>query len=292
MPHDSFVHLRTHSAYSLSEGAIKPKQLVELARRQQMPAVAVTDTGNLFGAMEFSNYAKDAGVQPIIGCALPVSGVGERLPQRWAREPTVVLLVQNETGYLNLTALSSMAFLDADGEPAVPWQAVAERSEGLILLSGGPDGPVDHLFAAGRAPEGLAALSAMREAFGDRFYVELQRHGRPEEQAAEGGLVDFAYDHDVPLVATNDAYFAAADMAKAHDALLCIADGTYVGEEDRRRVTAQHWFKPAKAMRELFADLPEACDQTLDIARRTAFMVKKRNPILPRFDTGAGRDEA
>jgi DNA polymerase-3 subunit alpha len=292
MGEQGFVHLRVRSAYSLLEGAIKADKIAALAAKAGMPAVAITDRANLFGALEYSQACKDAGVQPIIGCALPVSGIGERLAQRWAREPTVVLLAQNETGYLNLSALSSKVFLDSEGEPSVPWREVADRAEGLILLSGGPDGPVDHLFAAGRGEEGLAALSAMREAFADRFYVELQRHGRPEEQAAEGGLVDFAYDHDVPLVATNDVYFAASDMAKAHDALLCISDGTYLGEEDRRRVTADHWFKPAKAMRELFADLPEACDQTLDLARRSAFLVNKRAPILPRFDTGAGRNEA
>jgi DNA polymerase-3 subunit alpha len=286
-----FVHLRVRSAYSLLEGAIKADKIPGLAAADGMPAVGVADRANLFGALEFSQYAKDAGVQPIIGCALPVSGVGEPLPQRWARVPTVVLLAQNETGWLNLMVLSSKAYLDAEGDPAVPWSEVVARSEGLILLSGGPDGPVDHLFAAGRKPEAEAALQAMREAFGDRFYIELQRHDRNEERAAEPGLVGFAYEHDVPLVATNDVHFATQNMQKAHDALLCIADGTYVGEEDRRRLTAEHWFKPAKAMRELFADLPEACDQTLDIARRCAFLVKKRNPILPRFDTGAGRSE-
>jgi DNA polymerase-3 subunit alpha len=291
MDGQGFVHLRTRSAYSLLEGAIKAEKIPALATADSMPAVGVADRANLFGALEFSQAAKDAGVQPIVGCALPVTGVGEPLSQRWARQPTVVLLAQNEAGWLNLTALSSKAFLDAEAEPSVPWREVAERSEGLLLLSGGPDGPVDHLFAAGRGAEGLAALSAMREAFADRFYVELQRHGRPEERAAEGGLVGFAYEHDVPLVATNDVYFAKPDMAKAHDALLCISDGTYLGEDDRRRVTGEHWFKPAKAMRELFADLPEACDQTLDIARRSAFLVKKRDPILPRFDTGAGRGE-
>src|ERR1700761_951017 len=168
MDGQGFVHLRVRSAYSLLEGAIKADKIAALAAKAGMPAVGMADRTNLFGALEFSQACKDAGVQPIIGCALPVSGVGERLPQRWAREPTVVLLAQNETGWLNLTALSSKVFRDAEGEPSVPWREVADRAEGLILLSGGPDGPVDHLFAAGRGEEGLAALSAMREAFADR----------------------------------------------------------------------------------------------------------------------------
>jgi len=174
----------------------------------------------------------------------------------------------------------------------VPWSKVAAMSEGLILLSGGPDGPIDPLFAAGRATDAGAALAEMARVFGHRFYIELQRHGSASEAAVEPGLVAFAYDNDIPLVATNDAYFADAAMYEAHDALLCIADGTYVGEPDRRRVTAEHWFKPQDAMRRLFADLPEACDNTIEIARRCAFMVAKRDPILPRFPTTGGRNEA
>ncbi|HMP63474.1 MAG TPA: DNA polymerase III subunit alpha, partial [Phenylobacterium sp.] len=173
-----------------------------------------------------------------------------------------------------------------------PWARVADLSEGLILLSGGWDGPVDPLFAAGKVAEGRAALAEMHRVFGDRFYVELQRHGLAAQALAEPELVAFAYDEDVPLVATNDAYFAQADMHVAHDALLCIADGAFVGQDERRRVTAEHWFKPPQDMRTLFADLPEACDNTLDIARRCAFMVKKRDPILPRFPTEGDRSEA
>jgi len=291
---EAFVHLRVRSAYSLLEGAIKADKIGALAADGHMPAVGLTDRANLFGALEFSVVTKDTGVQPIVGCALPVSGIGEGPSERWARVPTVVLLVQNEEGYRNLSILSSAAYLDSRDapEPQVPWELVAAHASGLILLSGGPDGPVDPLFAAGKAKDAEAALSRMHEAFGDRFYVELQRHGTAAEAAAEPGLVGWAYASDAPLVATNDVYFARPEMHRAHEALLCIADGAFLGQEDRRRVTPEHWFKPAKAMRELFADLPEACDNTVDIARRCAFMVTKRAPILPRFDTGAGRSEA
>ena len=290
---DGFVHLRVRSAYSLLEGAIKADVVGKMAGDAGMPAVGVADRANLFGALEFSVTAKDAGVQPLIGCALPVTGVGEGQAHRWARTPTLVLIAQNEAGYLNLSALSSAAYLEGDGiaEPCVPWSKVAEHAEGLILLSGGTDGPVDPLFALGKAGEGAAALAEMARVFGDRFYVELQRHGLPEQAAAEAGLVHWAYDHDVPLVASNDVYFARPDMYEAHDALLCISDGAFIGQDERRRVTAEHWFKPAADMRILFADLPEACDNTLDIARRCAFMVSKRDPILPSFPTSAGRDE-
>ena len=289
-----FVHLRVRSAYSLLEGAIKAGKLGKMAAEAGMPAVAITDRSNLFGALEFSQSTKDAGVQPIVGCALPVLGIGGQQAVRWAKTPTVVLLVQNETGWRNLCALSSAAYLEAGemAEPGVAWSMVAARSEGLILLSGGPDGPIDPLFAQGKSGEGAAALAAMKSVFGDRFYVELQRHGLEDERRAEPGLVQWAYDNDAPLVATNDVYYAKAAQAKSHDALLCIADGAFTGQEDRRRITGEHWFKSAEAMRVLFADLPEACDNTIDIARRCAFLVKTHAPILPRFDTGAGRSEA
>ncbi|WP_295227381.1 DNA polymerase III subunit alpha [uncultured Brevundimonas sp.] len=289
-----FVHLRVRSAYSLLEGAIKAAKVGKLAADAGMPAVGVADRANLFGALEFSQTAKDAGVQPIVACALPVFGIGGQINARWAKVPTVVLLAQDTAGWLNLCALSSSAYLDAGemAEPGVAWEQVVARSEGLILLSGGPDGPVDPLFAQGKKAEGAAALAAMKAAFGDRFYVELQRHGLQDEKRAEPGLVEWAYANDVPLVATNDVYYAKAAQAKSHDALLCIADSAFTGQEDRRRITGEHWFKPAAVMRELFADLPEACDNTIDIARRCAFLVNTHAPILPRFDTGAGRSEA
>ena len=293
MNSQGFVHLRVRSAYSLLEGAIKAGKVPTLAQAHGMPAVGVADRGNLFGALEFSEAAKGAGVQPIIACALPVTGIGGQIAERWAKVPTIVLIAQTETGWLNLSALSSAAFLDTDPaeEPGVPWSRIVELSEGLILLSGGPDGPVDPLLVQGRKDEAAAALSEMARVFGDRFYVELQRHGLPSEATAEEGLIDWAYAHDAPLVATNDVYYAKAAQARSHDALLCIADGAFTGQEDRRRITDQHWFKPADDMRRLFADLPEACDNTIDIARRCAFLVKTHAPILPRFDTGAGRSE-
>jgi DNA polymerase-3 subunit alpha len=290
---DGFVHLRVRSAYSLLEGAIKADAIGKLAAEDHMPAAGICDRANLFGALEFSSYTKDAGVQPIVGCALPVVGLSEGQTERWARIPTITLLAQSERGYLNLTALSSACYLSSASheEPSVAWEVVADHSDGLILLSGGVDGPADPLFAQGKSKDGEDVLARMQAVFGDRFYVELQRHGLPSQAAAEAGLVEWAYANDAPLVATNDVYYGKPDQYAAHDALLCIEAGAFIGQEERRRVTPEHWFKPSAVMRALFADLPEACDNTLDIARRCAFMVNKRDPILPRFDTGAGRSE-
>ena len=293
MAEEGFVHLRVRSAYSLLEGAIKTEAIGKLAVAEAMPAVALTDRANLFGALEFSVLTADLGVQPIVGCALPVTGLGAGSTERWAQTPTIVLLAQNETGYRNLCELSSAAFLEVEAHeaPHVTWANIVEHAEGLIALSGGTDGPIDPLFAAGRAAEGRAALDEMGRVFGQGFYVELQRHGLASQAVTEPGLVAWAYDSDVALVATNDVHFAKPQMWQAHDALLCIADGAFVDQEDRRRVTPEHAFKSAADMRRLFADLPEACDNTLEIARRCAFMVKKRDPILPRFPTQGGLSE-
>lgn len=296
---EDFVHLRVRSAYSVLEGAIKASDMGKLALKNEMPAVAITDRCNLFGALEFSQACKDAGIQPIVGAAIPVKGIGVTPKENWARIPTIILYAQNEQGYLNLTKLSSKAYVENDGiqEPHVTWADIAENNEGLLALSGGFDGPVDVAFRQNKPEEAKTALRAMLEVFGDRFYIELQRHdggphGGIKGGPAEIGLVEFAYENDVGLVATNDAYFASPDLYRAHEALLCISDSTFLGVDDRRKVTKDHWFKPSKAMRELFADLPEACDNTLEFARRCAFMVSKRDPILPRFDTGDGRNEA
>ena len=293
MAEEGFVHLRVRSAYSLLEGAIKTEAIGKLAVAEAMPAVALTDRANLFGALEFSVLTADLGVQPIVGCALPVTGLGAGSTERWAQTPTIVLLAQNETGYRNLCELSSAAFLEVEAHeaPHVTWANIVEHAEGLIALSGGTDGPIDPLFAAGRTAEGRAALDEMGRVFGQGFYVELQRHGLASQAVTEPGLVAWAYDSDVALVATNDVHFAKPQMWRAHDALLCIADGAFVDQEDRRRVTPEHAFKSAADMRRLFADLPEACDNTLEIARRCAFMVKKRDPILPRFPTQGGLSE-
>jgi len=282
--HADFVHLRVHSAYSLSEGAIKIKQLIELCKRERMPAVAVTDTGNLFAAMEFSLAAMDAGVQPIIGCQIAIRRTDEGM--RGGRVPTpdtLVLLAQTEAGYHNLAKLVSKSYLETDSAeaPQVPIEAVEALADGLIALTGGPAGTVGRLLADGRTAAAEETLMRLAAAFPGRLYVELTRHGIEVENRIEPQLIELAYRHGLPLVATNEAFFAKEDMYEAHDALLCIADGRYVAEPDRRRLSPEYRFKSAAEMRALFADIPEALDNTLVIARRCSFLLKPRKPILP-----------
>ncbi|MCY4231167.1 MAG: DNA polymerase III subunit alpha [Alphaproteobacteria bacterium] len=292
MPHADFVHLRVHSAYSLSEGAVQIDDLVSLCRQSRMPAVAVTDTGNLFGAMEFAVYAARAGVQPVIGTLLTV-GNTPRQRRRHEEEPApILLLVQNEIGYRNLLRLVSASFLETPGTeaPHVPWSRLKDYSDGLIALSGGPHGPVGRALVEGRTELARQLLERLKELFPGHLYVEVMRHGSGGGSAEEAALIDLAYEIDLPLVATNDVHFGSADDYEAHDALLCIASSRRVEEEDRPRLTPDHRFKTAEEMRTLFADLPEALDNTLIIAQRCAFMPTESEPILPAFDTGT--DEA
>ncbi|MBM3482751.1 MAG: DNA polymerase III subunit alpha [Alphaproteobacteria bacterium] len=300
MTHADFVHLRVHSAYSLSEGALKVEELTALAKTERMPAVAVTDRGNLFGALEFSQAATKSGLQPIIGCELPVTvpAAGDGQAKRGAAladtRDWIVLLARNQAGYGNLMRLSSALYLAEHGhaEPSLPLTTVEAHTEGLIALTGGPAGPIGRLLLAGNRNEARSLLKQLAEAFPGRLYVEIMRHGLESERRTEAEFVALADELELPLVATNDAYFGPRDMHAAHDALLCIADGTLVDEQNRRRLTPDHGFRSAKEMRALFADLPDALDNTLVIARRCAFKVSTRAPILPPFPTNDGLSEA
>ncbi|HWY15153.1 MAG TPA: DNA polymerase III subunit alpha [Rhizomicrobium sp.] len=292
-----FVHLRVKSAYSLLEGAVRPKELARLALDHAMPAVAVTDVNNLFGVYEISETLAKAGVQPIAGCLLSVDLTeGPSIGAGFVRErpPGLPLLVQNQTGYRNLAKLLSAAYLGAEpGDwPHVKADMLARHADGLIALTGGPGGPLNRLVAEGQPDAAGALLDRLHAMFGDRLYVELQRHGLAEERATEERIIALAYDKALPLVATNDVHFGPPEMHEAHDALLCIADGSFVSQEDRRRLTREHRFKSPAEMAAQFADLPEAIRNTIEIARRCAFRPKKRDPILPKFVPDSGLSPA
>ncbi len=291
MSQPRFLHLRVHTEYSLLEGALPLKTLIKKAAALGMPAVAVTDSNALFGALEFAVLAQDAGVQPIIGCQIDVQ-LPARQPGEKPRPPApLVLLAQSEAGYDNLMALNSCLYLRADGSlPHVTPAEIARHAEGLICLTGGPDGLLGRMLREGQGPRAVEVLAGLEAAFPDRLYVELQRHPgeggtAPEAEAAtERAFLDIAYARDLPIVATNDVHFLDAAMYEAHDALICIKEGAYVDQQEpRRRLTPQHYLKTEAEMAALFADLPEALENTVEIARRCAYAPKKRKPILPRF---------
>ena len=285
-----FIHLRTHSEYSLLEGALRVKKLPALCADNKMPAMALTDKNNMFAALEYSVGMSGAGVQPIVGCQVDVTYVESR-PGEKARAPAaVVLLAQTETGYENLMKLNSCLYIDNhDQLPQVTVDELAQYGADIICLTGGSTGPVGQLLQAGQKPAAQALMDRLAGIFGDRLYVELQRHpvdgGLPEaERLTERPFVEMAYAMGLPLVATNDVYFPASKMYEAHDALICIADGAYVDQQEgRRRLTPQHYFKSQAEMVTLFADLPEAVENTVEIAKRCAFQTYRRDPILPKF---------
>ena len=291
MAHASFVHLHVHTAFSLSEGAIRIPELIAACKRMAMPAVAITDTGNLFGALEFSIACAAAGIQPIMGTELAVQCHEAQAGELRAPEPErLVLLAQNEEGYANLLKLSSAAFLEgpAGETPHVSLAYLIGHAGGLIALSGGPGGPIDGALNAGQPAQAAELAGRIADAFPGRFYIELQRHGDAGARQVEDGLMGLAYEHEWPIVATNQAYFLDAEMYEAHDALLCVAGGTYVAETDRRRLTPEHRLKGPDEMRALFRDLPEAIDNTLVIAQRCAVAAPARDPILPPYRVAEG----
>jgi DNA polymerase-3 subunit alpha len=296
-----FVHLRVHSAYSLLEGALTVEKVVGMAAEAGMPALALTDTNNLFGALEFSEYAAKAKIQPIIGCTLSLSFSAEPEVRPESGELVkdinhgrIALLAKDDKGYANLIKLSTEAYsYGADsGEALVTIAHLALHQEGLIALTGGPDGVIDRAIAANDFRFAETALSQLKGIFADRLYVELQRHGLPQEKIVEPPLLDLAYDNDLPIVATNEPYFASPDDFEAHDALICIAEGSYVAVDQRRRLSPEHYFKTAKQMAELFADLPEAIENTIEVARRCAYRPREHAPILPQFLAGTRSSKA
>lgn len=291
MSDPQFIHLRTHTEYSLLEGALRLKKLPGLCADMGMPAVAVTDTNNLFAALEFSVGASGAGVQPIIGCQIDLRYFEQAPGERIKPPAPVVLLAQTERGYEHLMKLNSCLYLRRDNELAhVTLDELEAHSEDVICLSGGPDGPVGRLLRTNSRAAAQTLMTRLHAIFEDRLYVELQRHpgedGTPPEaeHLTERGFVEMAYEMGLPLVATNDVYFPKSSMYEAHDAMICIAEGAYVDQQEpRRRLTPQHYLKTPQEMAVLFADLPEALENTVEIAKRCAFMAYRRDPILPRF---------
>ncbi|HEX8573381.1 MAG TPA: DNA polymerase III subunit alpha, partial [Allosphingosinicella sp.] len=288
-----YVPLRIFSSYTMLEGAIEPKAIAKQAKRFDFPAAALTDRNGLYAAMAFTDACREAGVQPIVGTMLAVARPGGGTGQPvldW-----IGLYAQNDRGYDNLCTLVSAAHLGRPvEEPAhVSLDALEGRSDGLIALTGGSEGALARLLAEEQESAAAAMLERLRALFPGRLYVELSRRQDPVEIRSEPRLLELAYAHDLPLVATNPAAYADAHFHEAHDALLCIAQSSQLDRDDRTRSSPEAWLKPAAEMRRLFADLPEAIENTGVIARRCAFGAPKRKPILPSLagDTDAEAEQ-
>ncbi|MHA6684315.1 DNA polymerase III subunit alpha [Mesorhizobium sp. A556] len=292
-PARPFIHLRVHSAYSLLEGALQLPKVVAHAVKDEAPAIAVTDTNNLFGALEFAQKAVKEGIQPLIGCQVDLAFSGENSDgQRDRRRQgpemrPVVLIAATETGYANLVRMVSRVYLETPpGEPVhLTTEMMAGNCDGLICLTGGPRGPIGNAIREDRRDLAEARLLALKGLFGDGLYVELERVGT-YDRAIEQGSIDLAYAHELPLVATNEAFFSVRDDYEAHDALIAIAEGSVVAADNRRRLSPDNFLKSQAEMAKLFADLPEAIDNTVEIALRCSYYPQTRAPILPRFTGG------
>lgn len=282
----TFIHLTAHSDYSLLKGAIRVPDLVTLAKKHAMPALGLCDHDNLFGSLEFSEYAVKNGIQPILGITLSLVPYGVDGAAAM-RQPADHLHVyaQNERGYQNLLKLASAQHVSpALGHtPLIDYATLAAHSDGLIALTGGIHGAFGKMLLANRTVDAEKILKHLEEMFAGRLYIELSRHQLAPEQHIERAQIEAALAQNIPLVATNHVYFATSDMYEAHDALSCIAQGRYVTETERPRLTPHHRFKSAEEMQRLFADIPEAIANTRYIAQRCTIWAPSRSPILPGF---------
>ena len=286
--HSKFVHLHLHSSYSLLEGAIPPDKLVELCKRYKMSAVAVTDTGNMFAALEISELLSSSGIQPIIGCQLSLEYDSEKSKPETA---PIVLLAKDNTGYKNLMKLSTLNFLeDVHKEAHINFSHLQKYSSGLICLTGGVDGPIGKKILLGDLNGADVLTDYLLRVFDNCLYFEIQRHptssnfGTREEIICEPVFLEIAYKKEIPIVATNNVYFPGSEMYEAHDALLCISSGSFVDQQaPRRRLTNEHYFKSSEQMCELFSDLPEAIGNTMEIAQRCSVKAELCSPILPKY---------
>lgn len=290
-----FIHLHNHSEYSILDGAVRLEALVAAAAANKMPAVALTDHGNIFGAVKFQKIAKDKGVKPIFGCEAYIAPRSRRDRDAREGEPAhyhLLLLVENETGYRNLCVLLSKAYLEGFYyRPRIDKELLAAHSKGLIGLSACLRGEVAFLFGKGRDEAAAKAAGAYAEIFGPKnFYIELMDHGLEPQREINPKLIKLARAQGLPLVATNDIHFLAKDDAESHDVLLCIQTNKKLSDADRIRFESKEfYFKSPAEMEKLFGEIPEALENTFHIAARCDYQFPVGQRFLPHFTPPGGK---
>src|SRR5215475_798332 len=293
MSRDSFVHLHLHTEYSLLDGSIRMRELMKKAAEFGMPAVAMTDHGNLFGAIEFYQEAQRAGVKPIIGCEVYVAPGShkDRPPTRRESAYHFTLLAENETGYRNLVKLVTIAHLDGfHYAPRIDKEMLAARSEGLIGLSGCLAGEINNAIQANNIEKAKQSAAEYRDILGaENFFVELHDHGMEEQKMCNVALVQIARDVGIPLVAANDVHFLRRSDHEAHDVMLCIGTGKMVQDESRMRYLPELYFKSPAEMRQVFRDFPEAIANTLHVGERCHLDVEFGRSKYPEYPVPAGK---
>lgn len=295
----SFVHLHNHTQYSLLDGACRIDDLVAAAKSYDMPAVAITDHGNMFGAIEFYKKTMEAGLRPIIGSEVYVA-IGDRRERKVARRAAeashhLVVLAKNKAGYQNLLKLSTIGYLEGFYyRPRVDKEVLAQHHEGLIALTSCLHGEVPQQILRGQRKKALAAAAQYRDMFGsDNFYLEIQNHGIAEESTVLKGLMEIGKELDIPLVATNDCHYLRQEDSAAHDILLCLQTGKDLEDRDRMRFTSdQLYFKSPEEMNALFAQLPGALANTLEVAEKCHLLLDFSRVHLPHFPLPPGFENA
>ena len=279
-----FVHLRLHTEFSIVDGTNRIDETVKAAAGDHQPALAITDLNNLFGAIKFYKEARGAGVKPIIGAEILLQGHGRET----GATSRMVVLVQDRRGYLNLCELLARAWtqnvVKAQAVCKLEW--LRELGEGLIVLSGAQAGPVGQALVQGDAQRAGEVALELASIFPHRFYLEVQRAGRPDDEAHVAAAVQLAARLNLPVVATHPVQFTREDDYEAHEARVCIAEGEILGNQRRvRKFTREQYFKPQSAMEQLFADLPSAVANTLEIAKRCNLVLELGKPHLPDYPT-------
>jgi DNA polymerase III subunit alpha len=277
-----FVHLRLHTEYSLVDGIVRVPELMAAVASARMPAIALTDQSNLFAMVKFYKEAFGAGVKPLIGVDAWIREAGERTPLSRA-----VLLCQNQKGYRHLTQLVTRSYLEGQqrGVPTLDRRWLdADNLQGLIVLSGGPEGDIGQALARGNAEEAMRCLNRWQALCGNRFYLEIQRTGRSGESVYTGAALDLARERGVPAVATNDVRFLTRAEFEAHEARVCIREGALLADSSRpRRYSEEQYLKTPGEMAELFADAPELLSNSVEIAKRCSLEIKLGSPMLPAY---------
>ncbi|NBV05622.1 MAG: DNA polymerase III subunit alpha [Proteobacteria bacterium] len=294
-----FISLRNHTTYSLCKGAIRVSEIVERAASYKMPALGIMDSQNLFAALEFSSACKKVGIQPILGCEMLISfdDLNRKnisnldIENSFTKLP---LIARSEEGYKNLMYLVSHSFLKRENNlsPYISFNLLKEKSSGLIALSGGVDGIIGKLLLESQDKKLNDLITEFLKTFPQNFYIEITRHGTEKEKKLEDKFIDLAFKHNIPLVATNDVYFMSKEMYEAQDILSCIGEGRVFLEVDRPRLSPEQYFKTAEELAALFSDIPEAIENTVNIAKKCHIMAFERPPTLPKFSNEKNFDEA
>ncbi len=294
-----FIPLRNHTTYSLCKGAITIPDLIQQASSYKMPAIGIADSGNLFAALEFSSACKKSGIQPILGCEILVN-FDERDQKNLSNLDVensltkLPLIARNDEGYKNLMYLVSHSFLHRKSglSPHISFEILKEKSAGLVALSGGCEGIIGKLLLEDQGKKLTELLAELTKNFPQNFYIEITRHDTETEKKLEEKFIELAFKHSLPLVATNDVYFLTKEMHEAQDILTCVGEGKFFFDNDRKKLSPEQFFKSQTELEALFADIPEAIENTVNIAKKCHIMAFERTPTLPKFSNEKNFDEA